>query len=228
MPLIFPSIRVFSNELALHIRWPKYWCFSFSISPSSEYSGFISHRIDWFDLLAVQGTLKSLFQHHSLKALIWHSAFFMIQLSHPFITIGKSHSSDGKVSVYNAGSPGSIPGLGRSPGEGNGNPLQYYCLEKSHGQRSLVGYSPWGRKESDTTEPLHYWQSNMFFNMLSEFVIAFLPRSKCLFISWLQSLFSVILEPKKIKSVTVSTFPPFICHNFLNVYISDASNSSAN
>ena len=154
--LNFPSIKIFSNELALHIWWSKYWSFSFSISPSSEYSGFISHRIDWFDLLAVQGTLKSLFQHHSLKALIWHSAFFMIQLSHPFITIGKSHSSDGKVSVYNAGSPGSIPGLGRSPGEGNGNPLQYYCLEKSHGQRSLVGYSPWGRKESDTTEPLHF------------------------------------------------------------------------
>ena len=116
--------------MALHIRWPKYWCFSFSISPSSEYSGFISHRIDWFDLLAIQGSLKRLLQHHSSKAsILQHSAFFIVQLSHPFITIGKSHSSDGKVSVYNAGSPGSIPGLGRSPGEGNGNPLQYSRLE---------------------------------------------------------------------------------------------------
>jgi len=82
---IFPSIRVFSNELALCVRWPKYWSFSFSISPSNEYSGLISFRIDWFDLRAVQGTLKSLFQHHSLKALIlWCSAFFIVQLSHEY------------------------------------------------------------------------------------------------------------------------------------------------
>ena len=92
LPSIFPSISIFSNESALHIRWPKYWSFNFSISPSSEYSGLISHRIDWFDLLAVQGTLKSLLQDHSLKASIWHSAFFMVQLSHPFMTTGKSHS----------------------------------------------------------------------------------------------------------------------------------------
>ena len=89
LPSIFPSIRVFSNESALHIRWPKYW--SFSISPSNEYSGLISFRIYWFDLLAVQGTLKSLLQHHSLKAsIIWQSAFFIVQLSHPYMTTGKT------------------------------------------------------------------------------------------------------------------------------------------
>ena len=90
-PQIFPSIRVFSSESDLHIRWPKYWSFSFSISPSKEYSGLISFRIDWFDLLAVQGTLKSLLQHHSSKAsVLWHSTLFMVQLSHPYMTTGKT------------------------------------------------------------------------------------------------------------------------------------------
>ena len=91
LPSIFPSIRVFSNESVVCIRWPKYWSFSFSISPSNEYSGLISFRIDWFDLLAVQGTLKSLLQHHSSKAsVLRHSAFFMVQLSCPYITTGKT------------------------------------------------------------------------------------------------------------------------------------------
>ena len=91
LPSFFPSIRVFSNESALRIRWPKYWSFRFSISSSNEYSRLISFRIDWFDLLAVQGTLKSLLQHHSLKAsILWHSAFFMVQLSHPYMTLGKT------------------------------------------------------------------------------------------------------------------------------------------
>ena len=91
LPSIFPSIRVFSNELVLHIRWPKYWSFSFSISPSNEYSGLIFFRMDWLDLLAVQGTLKSLFQYHSSKtSILWHSAFFMAQLSHPHMTTGKT------------------------------------------------------------------------------------------------------------------------------------------
>ena len=95
MPSIFPSIRVFSNESALSIRWPEYWSFSFSISPSSEYSGLISFRMDWLDLLAVQGTLKSLLQHHCSKAsILWHSAFFMVQLSHPYMTTEKNHSLD--------------------------------------------------------------------------------------------------------------------------------------
>ena len=90
-PSIFPSIRVFSNELVLHIRWPKYWSFSFSISPSNEYSGLISFRIDWLDLLAVQGTLESLFQHNSSKAsILWCPAFFIVQLSHPYMTTGKT------------------------------------------------------------------------------------------------------------------------------------------
>ena len=91
LPSIFPSIRVFSNELVLHIRWPKYWSFSFSISPSKEYRGLISFRMDWLDLLAVQGTLKSLLQHHSSKAsILWHSAFFTVQLSYPYMTTGKT------------------------------------------------------------------------------------------------------------------------------------------
>ena len=91
MPSIFPSIRVFSKESVLHIRWPKYWSFSFSISPSNEYSGQISFRMDWLDLLAVQGTLKGLLQHHSSKAsILWGSAFFIVQLSHPYMTTGKT------------------------------------------------------------------------------------------------------------------------------------------
>ena len=95
LPSIFPSIRVFSNELALHIRWPKYWSFSFSISPFSEYSGLISFRIDWYDLPAVQGALRNLLQHHSSKAsILQHSAFFTVRLSHPYMTNWKNHSLD--------------------------------------------------------------------------------------------------------------------------------------
>ena len=91
LPSIFPSIRVFSNESVLHIRWPKYWSFSFNISPSNEHLGLISFRMDWLDLLAVQGTLKSLLQHHSSKpSILWHSAFFIVQLSHPYTTTGKT------------------------------------------------------------------------------------------------------------------------------------------
>ena len=99
LPSIFPSIRVFSNESGLHIRWPKYWSFSFNISPSNEYSGLISFRTDWLDLLAIQGTLKSLLQQHSSKAsILWHSAFFIVQLSHPYMTAGKTISlTDGPL-----------------------------------------------------------------------------------------------------------------------------------
>ena len=162
LPSIFPSIRVFSNELALRITWPNYWSFSFSISPSNEYSGLISFRMDWLDLLAVQGTLKSLLQHHSSKASILQlSDFFMIQISHPYMTTGKTISFD------------------------------YTDL---------------------------CWQSNVqIFNMLSKFAIAFLPRSKCLLSSWLQSLCAVILEPKKIKSVPVSIVSPSICHEVMGL-----------
>ena len=158
LPSIFSSIRIFSNESVLRIRWPKYWSFSFSINPSNEYSGLISFRMDWLDLLAVLGTLRSLLQHHSSKASIpWYSAFFMVQLSHPYVTTGKTIAltrwafvgkvmsllfnrlsrlgfpggSEVKASAWNAGDPGAIPGSGRSPGEGNGNPLQYSCLENS-------------------------------------------------------------------------------------------------
>ena len=129
-PSIFPSIRVFSNESALHIRWPKYWSFSFSISPSNVYSVLISFRMDWLDLLAVQGTLKSLLQHHSSKAsILWHSAFFIVQLSHPYMTTGKTVA--------------------------------------------LTRWTFVGKVMS------------LLFNMLSRLVIAFLPRSKSLLISWL-------------------------------------------
>ena len=151
LPSIFPSIGVFSNELALCIRWPKYWSFSFDISPSNEHSGLISFRMDWLDLLAVQGTLKSLLQHHSSKAsILWHSAFFIVQLSHPYMTSGKTIA--------------------------------------------LTRWTFVGKVIS------------LLLNMLSRLVITYLPRSKRLLISWLQSPAAVILEPKKIKSVTASTF----------------------
>ena len=146
LPSIFPSIRIFSNESALRIRWPKHWSFSFSICPSNEYSGLISFRMDWLDLLAVQGTLKSLLQHHSSKASILRcSAFFTVQLAHPYVTTGKTTALTRQTFV-----------------------------------RQVMF---------------------LLFNMLSRLVIAFLPRSKCLLISWLQSLSTVILEPKKIKSL---------------------------
>ena len=141
-PSIFFSIRVFSNQSVLRIRWPKYWSFSFSISPSNEYSGLISFRMDWLDLLAVQGTLKCLLQHHSSKASVLQcSAFFIVQLSHPYITTGKTIALTRWIFV------GKV--------------------------MSLLS------------------------NMLSRLVIVFLPRSKYLLISWLQSPSAVILEPKQ-------------------------------
>ena len=141
LPSIIPTIRIFSSESILCIRWPKYWSFNFSFSPSNEYSGLISFRSDWLDLLAVQGTLKSLFQYHSSKAsILLHPACFMVQLSHPHITIGKTIA--------------------------------------------LTKWTFVGKVMS------------LLFNMLSRLVIAFLPRSKCLLISWLQSPYAVILEPK--------------------------------
>ena len=140
LPSIFPSIRVFSNESVLHIRWPKYWSFSFSISPSNEYSELISFRMDWLDLLAVQGTLKSLLQHHSSKAsTLQCSAFFIVQLSHPYMTTGKTIA--------------------------------------------LIRWTFVGKVMS------------LLLNMLSRLVITFLPRSKRLLISWLQSPSAVTLEP---------------------------------
>ena len=157
LPSIFPSFRVFSNESPLHIRWPKYRSFSFSISPSNEHRGLICFRMDWLDLLAVQGTLKTLLQHHSSKAPILQcSAFFIVQLSHPYMTTGKT--------------------------------------------MALTRWTFVGKVMS------------LLFNMLSMLVIAFLPRSKRLLISWLQLPFAVILEPRKIKSATVS---PFICHEVM-------------
>ena len=133
LPSIFPSIRVFSNELALHFGWPKYWSFSFSISLSGEYLGLISFGIDWIDLLAVQEALKRLVQYNSKASIIQRSAFFMGQFSQLYMPSGKTidfpGGSDSKASAYSAGDLGSIPGSGRPPGEGNGNPLQYSCLE---------------------------------------------------------------------------------------------------
>ena len=129
LPPIPPSIRVFSNESTLHMRWPKYWSFSCSIIPSKEIPGLISFRMDWLDLLAVQGTLKSLLQHHSSKpSILRHSVFFIVQLSNP---PGFPGGLDAKEFTCNVGDLGPIPGLGRSPGEGNSYPLQYSCLENS-------------------------------------------------------------------------------------------------
>ena len=145
LPSIFPSIRVFSSGSVLHIRWPKYWSLSFSISPSNEYSGLVSSRMDWVDLLEVQGTLKSLLQHHSSKASIFRcSAFFIAQLSYPYMTTRKTIALT---------------------------------------RRTFV----------DTV-------MSLLFNVLSRLVITFLPRSKRLLISWLQSPSAVILEPRKIVS----------------------------
>ena len=155
MPSVFPSIRVFSNKLTLPIRWPKYW--SFSISPSIEYSELISFRIDLFDLLAVERILKSLLQHHSSKAsILWHSAIFIVQLSDLYMTVGKTTALTIQTFVSKV--------------------MSLLC------------------------------------NMLSRFIIAFLPRNKCVLISWLQSPSVVILETKKIKS---STFSPYICHEVM-------------
>ena len=158
LPSIFPSIRVFSSESALRIRWPKYWSFSFNISPSNEHPGLISFRMDLLDFLAVQGTLKSLLQYHNSKAsVLRHSGFFIVQLLHPYMTTGKTIALT---------------------------------------RQTFVGKV-----------------MSLLFNMLSRLVIAFLPRSKRLLISWLQSPSAVILEPKTIKSATVSIVSPWVSTN---------------
>uniref|UniRef100_A0AC11ECQ4 Uncharacterized protein n=1 Tax=Ovis aries TaxID=9940 RepID=A0AC11ECQ4_SHEEP len=160
LPQIPPSIRVFSSESTLRMRWPKYWSFSFSIILSKEYPGLISFRTDWLDLLAVQGTLKSFLQHHSAKAsILWRSAFFTVQFSHPYMTTGKTIALT---------------------------------------RQSFVGKA-----------------MSLLLNMLSRLVITFFPRSKRLLISWLQSPSAVILEPPNIKSDTVSTVSPSICHEVM-------------
>ena len=160
LPSIFSNIRIISNEMALHIMWPKYWSFSFNISFSNKYSGFIPFMTDWFDLLAVRGTLKHLLQHPSLKASILQCpAFFMTQPLHLYMTTGKIIALTIRTFVIKV--------------------------------------------------------MSLLFNMLSRFVIAFLPRSKHLLISWLQSPSAVILEPRKIKSDTVSTVSPSISHEVM-------------
>ena len=162
LPPIPPSSRVFSNESTLPMRWPEYWSFSFSIIPSKEIPGLISFRMDWLDLLAVQGTLKSLLQHHSSKAsILQHSAFFTVQLSHPYMTTGKTIA--------------------------------------------LTRWTLVGKVMS------------LLLNMLSRLVISFLPRSKRLLISWLQSPSAMIWEPPKIKSDTVSTVSPSISHEVMGL-----------
>ena len=160
LPPIPPSIRIFSSESTLLMRWPKYWIFSFSISPSNEHVGLISFRMDWLDLLVVQGILKSLLQHHSSKVSISrHSAFFTVQLSHLYMTTGKTIA--------------------------------------------LTRWTFVGKVMS------------LLYNMLTRLVITFLPRSKRLLISWLQSPSAVILEPQKIKSDTVATVSPSISHEVM-------------
>ena len=164
LPSIFPRIGVFSNESVFRIRWPKYWSLTFSISSSNEYSGLISFRIDWFDLLAIQGTVKSLLQHHSSKAsILLRSAFFMVQLSHPYTTT-----------------------------------------------RKAIALTIWTFVDKVTS---------LLFNTLSRFVIAILPRCRRLLISWLQSPSSVILVPNKMKSDTVWTYSPSICHEVIGLYV---------
>ena len=160
LPSIFPSIRVFSNETALHIRWPKYWSFSFNISPSKEHPGPISFRMDWLYLFAGQGSLKSLLQHQSSKAsTLQRSAFFIVQLLHPYMTTGKTIALTIQTFVDKV--------------------------------------------------------ISLLFNMLSMLIITFLPRSKHLLISWLQPPSAVILELPLIKSATVSTVYPSICHEVM-------------
>ena len=162
LPLIFPNIRVFSNESALHIRWPEYWSFSFNISPSNEHPGLISLRMGWVDLSAVQGTLQRLLQHHSSKALILHrSAFFIVQLAHPYMTTGRT-----------------------------------------------IALTRWTFVDKEMS---------LLSNMLSRLITTFLPRSKRLLISWLQSPSAVILEPPKIKSDTVFTVFPSICYEVMRL-----------
>ena len=162
LPSIFSSIRVFSNESVFPIRWPKYWSFSFNISPSNEHPGLISFRMDWLDLLAVQRTLKSLLQHHSSKAsILLSTAFFIVQLSHPYMTTGKTIALTRQTFVDKV--------------------------------------------------------MSLLFNMLSRLVINFLPRSKCLLTSWLQSPSTVILEPRKIRSAIVFTVSPSICHEVMSL-----------
>ena len=140
LPSIFPSIRVFSSKFVLHIRWPKYWSFRFSFSPSNEYSGLISFRIDWFDLFVVQGTLKSLLQHYSSKAsILQHSAFFIVQLSHLYMTTGKTIALTRQTFV---GKVMSV--LFNMLSRRQWHPTPVLLPGKSHGQRSLVGCSPWG------------------------------------------------------------------------------------
>ena len=160
LPSIFPSIKAFSNDSALCIKWPKYWGFSFNISPSNEHPGLISFRMNWLNLLAVQGTLKSLLQHHSWKAtILLCSAFFIVQLTHPYMTTGKT-----------------------------------------------INLTRWNFVDKVIS---------LTFNMLSSLVITFLPRSKYLLISCLQSPSVVILEPQKIKSDTVSSVSPSISHEVM-------------
>ena len=150
LPSVFPSIKVFSSELAVRIRWPKYGSFSLSISPSNECSRLISFRIDWLDHLAVKGTLKSLLQNHNSKTSILQcSAFFIVQLSHP---LGFPCGSAGKESACNEGDLDSIPGSRRSPGEGMATHSSILAWRMDRGQRSLAGYSLWCPKESDMTE----------------------------------------------------------------------------
>ena len=156
LPPIPPSIRVFSNESTLCMRWPKYWSFSFSIIPSKEHPGLISFRMDWLDLLAVQGTLKSLLQHHNSKAsILRRSAFFIVQLSHPYMTTGKTIALTRRTFV------GKIMSLlfnmlSRLVRRRQWQLTQVLLSGKSHGQRSLVGCSPWGLDELDATERLHF------------------------------------------------------------------------
>ena len=190
LPWTFPSIRVFSIELAFHIKWPKYWIFNFSISASNGYSGLISFKIDWFDLLDVQGTLKSVLQCHSLKAsVIWCSTFFIVQ---------EEMVKDREA--WRA----AVHGVAK-----NQTQLSNWTITTTH------PYMTTGKTIASTIQNFVDKVMSLLYNTLSNFVIAFLPRSNRLLISWLQSPSAVTLEPKKSKSVIASTFSPSICHEVM-------------
>ena len=207
LPSIFFSISVFSIESALRFRWSEYWSFTF-ISPSNAYSGLISIRTDWFYLLVVQGTLKSLLQHHSSKAsILWHSPFVMVQLSHLSISTGKTMALTRETFVDKVMSL-LFNMLSRLvTGEGNGNPLQCSCLENPRD-----GGAWWAVVSGVAQSQTRPKQLSSSSSSSSRLVMAFLPRSKHLLISWLQSPSVVILKPKKMKSLIASIVAPSTCH----------------
>ena len=221
LPSIFPSIRVFPNESALHIRWPKYWSFSFSISPSNVYSGLVSFRKDWFYLLAVQGMLKSFLQHHSSKASILQCSSFIVQLSHLYMTTGKKHEkkvkSVSRVQLFATHMDCTYQAPQSMEIFQTRDQTRVSCIA---GRRFIV----WATREAHQGKTIALIirifvgkVMSLLFKTLSRFVTAFLLRNNCLLTLWLQSAATVISEHKKIKSATVSTSSPSICQEVMGL-----------